>query len=79
MGKNRIVTVRMDADELKMLDNVARAMERNKSDALRLCLLFVYVYFTSGLTFAEVLKPLPEVMEYLEERAKEETKEKFSP
>jgi len=72
MGRSRIVSVRFDDFELERLDMLAKAIGRNRSETIRLCLLFVDIYFTRGLTLAEILKPLPEVMEYLERRLKEE-------
>ena len=72
MPKNHIVSVRVDDFELRVLDKLAEAIGRNRSDTIRLCVLFVDVYLARGLTLAEIIKPLPEVMEYIEQKLKEE-------
>jgi len=66
MVKSHIVPVRMDDTEIKMLDRIANAIGKSRSETIRLCLLFVDIYFTRGLTLADIIKPLPEVMEILE-------------
>ena len=72
MGRDHIISVRFDDFELERLDRLARAIGKSRSEAIRLCILFVDIYIGGGLTLAEILKPLPEVMEYLERRLKEE-------
>ena len=72
MTKNHVVSVRFDDFEFEILNRLAKAIGRNKSDTIRLCILFVDVYLARGLTLAEIIKPLPEVMEYLEQKLKEE-------
>jgi len=72
MRRNHIISVRFDDFELERLDMLAKAIGRNRSDTIRLCVLFVDVYLARGLTFAEIIKPLPEVMEYVEQMLKEE-------
>lgn len=66
--RTHIVAVRMDDAELDMLDRIARALRKSRSETIRLCLLFIDVYMTRGLTLSEILRPLPEVLEYLESR-----------
>jgi len=72
MTKSYVVSVRMDDAELEILDRIANGIGKSRSETIRLCLLFVDIYFTRGLTLADIIKPLPEVMEYLERRLKEE-------
>ena len=72
MGRDHIISVRFDEFELEILDRLAKAIGRNRSDTIRLCVLFVDVYLARGLTLAEIIKPLPEVMEYIEQKLKEE-------
>ena len=72
MTKNHVVSVRFDDFEFEILNRLAKAIGRNKSDTIRLCILFVDVYLARGLTLAEIIKPLPEVMKYLEQKLKEE-------
>lgn len=64
--RTRIVAVRMDDAELSMLDRIAKALGKSRSETIRLCLLFIDIYMTRGLTLLEILRPLPEVLEYLE-------------
>jgi len=60
-----MVCVRMTPEEVKMLDRIARAIGRSRSETIRLCILFVDVYLTRNLTLVEILKPLPEVIDYI--------------
>ena len=72
MTKSYVVSVRMNDAELEVLDRIANGIGKSRSETIRLCLLFVDIYFTRGLTLVDIIKPLPEVMEYLERRLKEE-------
>ncbi|RLF14336.1 MAG: hypothetical protein DRN06_07245 [Thermoprotei archaeon] len=66
--RTHIVAVRMDDMELSMLDRIARAIGKSRSETIRLCILFIDIYMTRGLTLLEILRPLPEVLKYLESR-----------
>jgi len=68
MTKSKIVTIRLDDKYMELVDELSIALGRNRSDVIRLCILFVYLYLAQGLTLTEVLKPLPEVMKYVEKR-----------
>jgi len=71
MRRNHIVSVRMDDIELKLLDEIAEAIGVSRSDAIRFCLMYMDLYIGRDIAFVDVLKPFPELVEYIGQKLKE--------
>ena len=72
MGRNHIVSVRMDDIELELLDRIAKAIGVNRSEAIRFCLMYMDLYIARGIAFVDVLKPFPELVDFVKRKLKEE-------
>lgn len=63
-----MISLRVDDNMLTIIDELSEILGKSRSTVIRQCVLFVYLYLAKGLTLVELLKPLPEVMEYIEDK-----------
>ena len=70
MTKSYVVSVRMDDEDLERLNRLADATGMSRSAMIRFCLLFMDRYFARDLTLTEIIRPFPEIVEFLKRELK---------
>lgn len=60
----QVVSVRLGQEELKILEKIQKEVNANRSEALRLCIHLVDMFFINkDLRLGEVIRPLAEIFE----------------
>jgi len=60
----------MDDEDLERLNRLADATGMSRSAMIRFCLLFMDRYFARDLTLTEIIRPFPEIVEFLKRELK---------
>jgi len=59
---SKIITLRVNSEELEVLEKIQKELDIDRSEAIRLCINLVNVCFINeDMKFSEIMKPFSEI------------------